>query len=281
MKTIAKSKEELSGRAEAWQARGFDGLECFQAVDLVESYGKHSHAAYSLGLIDRGICGSEHKGGIESCPAGTACVINAEQIHSGNVTKTVPLSYRMIYIEPTLWQECLPPGTALPYFRQYAIFDSGSVAAINNLYHTLESENSLLARESCLVNTLSNFTRMYGKGPFSLLAGSEPAAVRLVREYLHAHYHDNISIEELTGLTFLNRAYLIRSFKKMVGLTPYAYLLQVRVEQAKKLLVQGLTPAQAAVEVGFTDQSHLNRHFKAITGLTPGRYSTGHYRTRI
>ena len=106
-------------------------------------------------------------------------------------------------------------------------------------------------------------------------------SVRLVREYLHAHYSKNVSIEELTGLAYLNRAYLIRSFKKMVGLTPYAYLLQVRVEQAKKLLVQGFTPAQAAVEVGFTDQSHLNRHFKAITGLTPGRYATGHYRTRI
>lgn len=272
--------QESTSQTRAWRVPGLVGLECFQATNLVESYGKHSHAAYSIGLIDRGVCVSQFGGDLEHCPSDSLCVINPEQIHAGHVTKNLPLSYRMLYIDPVLWQECLPAEATLPYFRQYTIFDSWWFARLNSLYQTLVGEDNRLAQESCLVEVLSDFTHSYGAGSLSLLAGAEPVAVRQIRDYLQAHYRENVSIQQLTGLTHLNRAYLIRSFQKAVGLPPYAYLLQVRVEQAKKLLWQGMSPAQVAAEVGFTDQSHLTRHFKAITGLTPGRYATGHYRTR-
>lgn len=264
----------------AWSVPGLNGLECFQVLNTVESYGKHSHAAYSIGLVDRGICDSQFKGGFEPTPAGSVCLINPEQIHTGQVAKNQPLSYRMIYIDPPLWQACLGAGGALPYFRRYTVFDKGWFARLDNLYQMLAGQAEKLARESILIEILNDLTRVYGAGPLSLLAGAEPVAVRLVREYLHAHYRENVTIRQLTDLTHLNRAYLIRSFQKAVGLPPYAYLLQVRVEHSKKLLLQGLSVAQAAVEVGFTDQSHLSRHFKAVTGLTPGRYATGHYCTR-
>lgn len=280
MNTTRKPNREPAARTIAWSVPGLAGLECFQAIDLVESYGKHSHAAYSIGLVDRGLCDSFFRGGLEHCPAGSLCVINPEQIHSGHVGKNQPLSYRMIYIDPAMWQKCLPTGVNLPYFREYTLFDKGWIARWNSLYHILAARGNRLEQESRLLEILTDFTRSYGKGPLSLLTGAEPVAVRQVREYLHAHYPENVSLEELTTLTHLNRAYLIRSFQKVVGLPPYAYLLQVRVEQAKKLLLQGLTPAQVAAEVGFTDQSHLTRHFRAITGLTPARYGRGHFRTR-
>jgi AraC-like DNA-binding protein len=50
---------------------------------------------------------------------------------------------------------------------------------------------------------------------------------------------------------------------------PHAFQTQLRVARARKLLREGASPASAALEVGFTDQSHLNRHFKRVLGITP------------
>ncbi|MEW6734220.1 MAG: helix-turn-helix domain-containing protein, partial [Acidobacteriota bacterium] len=78
----------------------------------------------------------------------------------------------------------------------------------------------------------------------------------------------------------LNCCYLIRAFRNEVGIPPYVYLTQVRIEKAKKLLAKGAPIAEVAVAVGFADQSHLNRFFKRIIGITPGRYAQCQYRSR-
>ena len=63
-----------------------------------------------------------------------------------------------------------------------------------------------------------------------------------------------------------------RVFHDEVGLPPHAYLTQVRVNRARRLLSQGWPITEVAFEVGFVDQSHLNKRFKRITGMTPGQY---------
>jgi AraC-like DNA-binding protein len=55
-------------------------------------------------------------------------------------------------------------------------------------------------------------------------------------------------------------------------MTPHAYRLNRRIEQARRLLREGWEPARAALECGFFDQSHLHRHFRAIAAATPGEY---------
>ena len=72
----------------------------------------------------------------------------------------------------------------------------------------------------------------------------------------------------------------MRVFRKVLGLPPHAYLVQVRITQAKKLLASGMAIAEVAAETGFSDQSHLHRHFKRIVGVTPGQYVKG-FESRI
>jgi AraC-like DNA-binding protein len=47
----------------------------------------------------------------------------------------------------------------------------------------------------------------------------------------------------------------------------------VRVERARSLLQQGVSPATAATTMGFADQSHFTRHFKRILQVTPSQYA--------
>ena len=68
------------------------------------------------------------------------------------------------------------------------------------------------------------------------------------------------------------RQTLLRAFTKSKGVTPYRYLENIRINEAKKLLVQGTVPADAAIQTGFSDQSHFTNYFSSFIGLAPGIY---------
>jgi AraC-like DNA-binding protein len=81
-----------------------------------------------------------------------------------------------------------------------------------------------------------------------------------------------IDLETLASQVSLSKFQALRAFKRRYGLTPHAYQLCVRVKRAAQLLLAGGTPAQAASDCGFADQSHMTRHFKRILGVTPRQY---------
>jgi len=101
-----------------------------------------------------------------------------------------------------------------------------------------------------------------------------------MQEYLRANVRRNVRLEELARLNGLSKAYAIRSFRRVVGMPPYEWLLQLRIEEAKALLQAGRAISEVALEFGFADQSHFHRRFKSVTGMTPAAYAKGHYRSR-
>lgn len=78
-----------------------------------------------------------------------------------------------------------------------------------------------------------------------------------------------IDLSELIGWS---KYHLLRSFTKQKGITPNSYLETIRINQAKKLLEQGVRPIDAAFQTGFSDQSHMTKFFKRQVGLTPKQY---------
>ena len=91
--------------------------------------------------------------------------------------------------------------------------------------------------------------------------------------YIDAHLCDAIQLEDLANVLHMSRYYFCRLFKQSVGITPYQYLLQQRVERAKQLLQrQELSLVDVALACGFANQSHFTKHFKQQTGVTPRAY---------
>lgn len=62
-----------------------------------------------------------------------------------------------------------------------------------------------------------------------------------------------------------------------MGVSPYKYVIQQRVELAKSLLRQSpkMSIAAIALDCGFTNQSALSKHFRNLTGTTPNSYRKG------
>lgn len=91
--------------------------------------------------------------------------------------------------------------------------------------------------------------------------------------YIDAHYREEIHREELGELVFLNTDYLSRIFKKEKGISISTYIIQKRVEEAKKLLTQSTLPINTvSLYVGYSNFSYFTKMFKENTGYAPLEY---------
>jgi len=105
------------------------------------------------------------------------------------------------------------------------------------------------------------------------LSGETQRLVRQAMAYLHEHYADPISREDLARHVGLSDDYLTSCFHKELGMTPVAYLNRYRVHQAKQLLTythKSIT--EIALDVGFSSSSYFSRIFRRETGVSPEAY---------
>ena len=90
--------------------------------------------------------------------------------------------------------------------------------------------------------------------------------------FMEKNYMSHICLEQICRYVNLSKSTLLRAFTKTKGITPYRYLENVRINEARKLLGQGVSPLDAAIRTGFADQSHFTNYFKNFIGLAPGVY---------
>jgi iron complex transport system substrate-binding protein len=97
--------------------------------------------------------------------------------------------------------------------------------------------------------------------------------VTLVRRYLHHHYQEGITLDFLANQYNYSPRYLSMKFKQQTGASPIEYLIQIRINESKKLLLEtGATLRVIAAQVGYADEYYFSRLFKKQTGLSPARY---------
>jgi AraC family transcriptional regulator len=100
--------------------------------------------------------------------------------------------------------------------------------------------------------------------------GLAPWQALKVTRHVEANLADRLSIGELAGLARLSNNYFARAFKTSLGCTPHSYVIERRIEQAKRILLETDTPlSQVALDCGMADQAHLSRLFRRLVGETP------------
>ncbi|MDJ0588420.1 MAG: AraC family transcriptional regulator [Pleurocapsa sp. MO_226.B13] len=125
-----------------------------------------------------------------------------------------------------------------------------------------------------LTNTLAvHLLRHYARQKFPITentAGLPKYKLQQVIEYINDQIERNFTLAELAAIANMSPNYFSYLFKLSTGYAPHQYVIRLRVERAKKLLLQEkLTIADIAYSLGFAHQSHLNRHFKRLVGVTP------------
>lgn len=271
------------GQTAFWFARELGGMEMLRSDRLDPAYPRHMHATFTVGVVDTGVVVNQSRGETSYLPEGSVYVFNPGDVHSGHAPHDLLISHRTFYpSEAALAGLARDAGLrGAPYFRRSSFYAPRTAERLRALHRLLEGSTNLLKRESAVVEVFGALLTRHAPllvGPRP--EGNEPGAVREVRDYLEAHLAENVSLDALADLVGLNRAHLIRVFRRSVGLPPHAYLIQRRIERAKSLLRAGVEPARVALEVGFGDQSHLNLHFRRVMNLPPGRYARSHYLPR-
>lgn len=98
-----------------------------------------------------------------------------------------------------------------------------------------------------------------------------------IRDFVEANLETDIRLDMMAAVCGRSTEYFVRVFKATAGVSPYQYVLNLRIERAKALLgVEGTSIADVALQCGFSHQEHLTRMFRRFTGVTPGRYRRSH-----
>lgn len=100
------------------------------------------------------------------------------------------------------------------------------------------------------------------------------AGIRAIQRYIQAHYAEDIQIAELAEKFHFSNSYVGSAFKKQLGITPLQYLIYLRINEAKKLLLKypERPVAEIGKQVGYDDPYYFSRIFKKQTGISPSAY---------
>lgn len=95
------------------------------------------------------------------------------------------------------------------------------------------------------------------------------AALQRIRDYVHAHLAERIEVDDLAAIAGRSPFHFTRVFARSIGLTPYRYVVHLRLQAAIERIQRGMSLAEVAADTGFADQSHLSRWIRRVHGVTP------------
>jgi len=109
-------------------------------------------------------------------------------------------------------------------------------------------------------------------GPYKALK-SNKEDIKTVIDYMNENYTAGVSCTELASLIKMDKFGFIRSFKSQTNKTPYEYLLDLKIEKAKKMLkANDYSITEISMQCGFSSHSHFTSTFKKKTGISPTEY---------
>lgn len=250
-------------------------LEAYTFSGVGQSFPNHFHDYYVVGLIEVGrrrlaVNGREYQIG-----PGDLLLFNPGDNHACEQLDEGTLGYRGLNIKPEIFTrfsaEILGNGN-LARFKKPAEQGNPPADSFRALHRCIMEGIAGLEKEELFLLLMQQVITLYMEVENAPDAVEPRADMEAVCQYIQQHYTGPITLEQLSRVADLNKYTLIRAFTKYKGITPYRYLETLRINRAKELLEQGVSPAEAALRTGFADQSHFTGFFSRFIGLPPGQY---------
>lgn len=141
------------------------------------------------------------------------------------------------------------------------------------LNHDWQDSANQLALSSASTLLMSHLIQRYSQLQWRLptvRGGLAPVVLKRVLEFIESHLDQPLLLSSLALQAGLSEFHFARMFKYSTGLAPHQYVMQVRLQQADKLLRHTALPlTQIALDCGFSSASHFSNRFKAAYGCAP------------
>ncbi|QCI69156.1 AraC family transcriptional regulator [Phreatobacter stygius] len=240
------------------------------------SYAPHVHEAFVVAVTETGGAEIKSRGQVGQAHASRLFAFNPGEPHSGWMGASHSWRYRGFYLpQPAIRAVAEGLGIdRIPYFLRNDFTDADLVAGFLQLHRRLQSADDTLAEREALLAAFGMLFDRHGDG------GERPAAppgdralFERLRKIMAERQAEALTLDGLGREFGLTEFQLIGLFNRVIGITPYAYLTQLRLNTACRLLKRHHPIAEAALAAGFYDQSALTKHFKRCYGITPLQFA--------
>jgi AraC-like DNA-binding protein len=262
-----------------WRTKLVPGLSCLHADFTRHDYAPHMHDAIVIAVTEDGGAEFKSRGRTEEARSERLLVFNPAEPHSGRMARSRRWLYRSLYLDEAAIAAVMNGlgRESVPYFLSNSFSDRDLIDQFLALHRALEIGQDKLLQSELLVSTCGLlFQRHASEGAKIPPAPRSRALTQRVVAAMRARHGEGLTLEELGRGVDLTPFQLVGLFKRTTGLTPHAYLTQIRLQAAKDALTTGAPIAEVAVDAGFYDQAALTNHFKRAYGITPFQYVKAH-----
>ncbi len=249
-------------------------IEAYRFEGIVRPFPNHFHDYYVIGLVERGERRMSCRNQEHTIARGNILLFNPGDNHACVQSDDGTLDYRGLNISQGVMRsltEEITGESRLPGFAPNVINDPEAVCYLRSLHEMIMQGTGEFGKEENLLFLLSLLLQRYSR-PFSSCVPECREEIERACRFMAENYREHLSLEQICHDAGLSKSALLRAFAKSKGVTPYLYLQNIRIAEARKLLEQGLPPVEVACQTGFADQSHFTNYFNSFIGLPPGSY---------
>ena len=250
------------------------GVEAYRFKGVMQPFPAHFHRYYVIGLVEGGDRMLSCKDREHVLERGDVILFNPGDSHACVQSGGGAFDYRGINIGEKVMLGLAKEVTGrrmLPGFSKNVVRDGEIACQVRVLHEMIMEETGGFGREETLLFLISLLIQKFGQ-PFESCVLECRREIGRACEYMEQHFGERIYLDQICRYAGLSKSALLRAFTKEKGVTPYRYLEAVRIGAAKRMLAEGVPPAETAMRTGFSDQSHFANYFSQFIGLAPGLY---------
>lgn len=273
---MRKPLETAEGSLNVWRPWQFKQLELFQGIAFSTPSQQHFTQEYTLISIQSGTVHLQYRNTNANGHVvnGTFLVIEPGETW---ICQPKNVTFHHLVMDAAWLQqnatELFQREKSLLHFPSQIFIDLSLSRTLCDLAAMSLSPASCLQQEGMLLHLFARLLLSHTQDARTLRRpGWEHPAIERAKEYLQAHYVEEIALQDLANVAHLSPFYLARVFHQVVGMPPHAYQTQLRLAHARTLLAQGFEVSYVANETGFFDQSHFAQQFKRHFHVTPRSY---------
>jgi len=249
----------------------FNGIECSQVSARDAVFPRHLHDEY---VISANLTGVEQiwlAGKTAEVKAGQVTVYNPATLQASRFDRH-GVSFISVHLPQSLLQSLarahnLNSHQLAPALRE-GVLDEPRLFNALCAFAGASREDDLADQQQRLLSLCGELLQ-----PEQPADPAEHRLVAAVKAQLNAALDSKPSLDHLARQAGVSKYHLVRCFSRHTGLPPLQYHMQLRLHRARQLLRNRVHPLEAALALGFYDQSHFINAFRKVMGVTPHDYA--------